>query len=134
MPSGTANVSERHQQQEQRHEVWLLGQPPLGGFLKFVRDKVIDGKDILPRQLADEWRQASDYYYELEETEAGVADQIGVRDLNPAMIPLAERVQDDKRFQRAFDTLPTSFGMVELDRLIAFQLQVTREFVDSLKA
>ena len=54
--------------------VWLLGQPHLGDYLDFVRAKVIGGESIPPGRLADEWRAANDYYYELEQAEAGAAD------------------------------------------------------------
>jgi hypothetical protein len=37
-------------------------------------------------------------------------------------------------FQRAFDTLPITLAMVELDRLVVFQPNVTLDFVDQLKA
>ncbi len=119
---------------ESSEELWLLGQPDLGYFLKFVRDKVVGGADLSPKALADEWRSANDYYYELEESEAGIADQVECRELAPDLLPLAEKVRADPRFQRAFDTLPTAFGMVELDRLVVFQHNVNWEFVDELKS
>jgi hypothetical protein len=114
-------------------ELWLLGQPDLGHFLKFVREKVVGGADLSRKALADEWRAANDYYYELEESEAGIADRVECWELDPTLLPLAEKVRADPRFQRAFETLPTGFGMVELDRLIVYQPNANREFVDDLK-
>jgi hypothetical protein len=119
---------------ESSEQLWLLGQPDLGYFLKFVRDKVVGGADLSPNALVDEWRSANDYYYELEEREAGIADQVECRQLDRSLLPLTENVRADSRFQRGFDTLPTGFGMVELDRLVVYQPNVTREFVDELKA
>jgi hypothetical protein len=118
---------------ESSEELWLLGQPDLGYFLKFVRDKVVGGADLPPKALVDEWRSVNDYYYELEESEAGIADQVECRQLERSLLPLAEEVRADSRFQRGFDTLPTGFGMVELDRLVVYQPNVTRAFVDELK-
>src|ERR1700693_1202280 len=103
-----------------REEVWLLGQPSLGHFLKFVREKVVGGAALSPRDLTDEWRRANEYYDELEETEAGIADGIDCRPLDPALAPLAAEVMADPRFQRTYDTVPTTFAMVELDRLVTF--------------
>jgi len=117
-----------------REELWLLGQPPLRKYLDFVEDMVIDGAAASPAALAEEWRTANDYYHELEEREAGIADGIEYRDLDPALAPLAAEVAADPRYRCTFDTLPTSFGMVELDRLVLCQIHVTRNFVDSLKA
>jgi hypothetical protein len=119
---------------ESSEELWLLGQPNLPFFLKFVRDKVVGGAQLSPKALADEWRTANDYYYELEESEAGIADQAECRELDPALLPLAERVMAAPWFQRGFCTLPTAFAIVELDRLVVRQPNVTREFVDELKA
>lgn len=119
---------------ESSDELWLLGQPDLGYFLKFVRDRVVGGADLSPRTLTEEWRSANDYYYELEESEAGIADQVECRELDRNLLPMAEQVIAAPWFQRAFDTLPITFAMVELDRLVVFQPNVTREFVDELKA
>ena len=55
-------------------EIWMLGQPPLQDYLDFVRHKVVNGAMLSPKKLVDEWRIANDYYYDLEESEAGIAD------------------------------------------------------------
>ena len=115
-------------------EVWLLGQPQLKDYLSFVRRSVIGGADIEPRLLADEWREANDYYYELEVSEAGDCDRIECRELPAELEPLAEALREDSRFQRTGRALPTSFAMVELDRLVVSQPHVTRQHVEALKA
>lgn len=114
-------------------EVWLLGQPPLQDYLDFVADMTIGG-DALPRAaLVDEWRRANDHYYDLEANEAGIADAVEVRDLDPALRPLAEAVMADARWRRAFDVLPTRFAMVELDRLVVSQPHANLNHVERLK-
>lgn len=117
-----------------REEVWLLGQPPLNDYLSYVRHSVIGGASADPRALCDEWREANDYYYELEQSEAGIADRVECRDLDPDWLPLAEEVESHPHFRRTFDTLPTRFGLVELDRLVVFQPHVTRDFAEALKS
>jgi len=117
-----------------RRELWLLGQPALRTYLDFVRDMVVDGGNADPKALCDEWREANDYYYELEQSEAGLADGAECRDLDPALAPLAEQVASDPSFCRTFDSLPTSFALVELDRLVVCQAHVTHDFVESLAA
>ncbi len=118
---------------EVREEIWLRGQPSLSEFLKFVRDKTVGGAEVSPRVLTDEWRSANDYYYELEKTEAGIADQVECLPLDPALAALVDEVFADPRFRRTFDSVPATFGMVELDRLVAFQPHVARQFVDASK-
>src|ERR687885_1932594 len=112
--------------------IWLLGQPPLQDYLHFVRKAVVGGAD--PRSLCDEWREANDYYYELEQSEAGIADRVERRELDPSLVPLAEAVMAAPCFHQSYDTLPTRIGMVELDRLVVFQRHVTQQFVDALKS
>jgi hypothetical protein len=115
-------------------EIWLLGQPPLTDYLHFVRHIAVDGENADQRALADEWREANDYYHELEELEAGIADHVECGALDPAMAPLAEELMADSGFRNAFDTLPTTIGLVELDRLVIFQPHVTCRFTDALRA
>jgi hypothetical protein len=115
-------------------EILLLGQPPLRRYLRHVRDKVVNGADFDRRVLLSDWRQANDYYQELEESETGIADEIEVLDLDPALAPLAEEVTADPRYRYTFRTIPASFGMVELDRLVLYQTHVTRQGTDRLKA
>jgi hypothetical protein len=129
---------EEHLPQPEKHvreEIWLLGLPPLGRLLEFVEDTALDGAKTGRAALIDEWRIANDYYQELERSEAGIANQGGaLRELGPELAPLAAEVKAHPRYRRAFDTLPTEFGMVELDRLIVYQRHVTRNFVDALTA
>ena len=114
-------------------EVYLLGQPPLRHYLRFVEDFALDSS-MDRASYVDEWRRANDYYRELEDREAGIADNVEVRDLDPGLVPLAEAVRLDARYRHTFSTLPTSFGVVELDRLVIFQPRVTQDFVNALKS
>jgi hypothetical protein len=105
-------------------EVWLLGQPPLPRYLDFVKKKAVCTANRPRAELVDEWREANDYFYSLETKEAGLADQIRIRDLDQNLQPLIDDVRQDTRFRRAFDTLPTRFALVELDRLVVSQSHV----------
>ena len=112
-------------------EVWLLGQPTLRQYIDFARGAAVDGA-LERAALCDEWRRANDYYHELEQREAGIADQVGARELDPALAPLVEAVRASASYRRTFDKLPTTFNMVELDRLVVFQKSVTDSFVKTL--
>jgi hypothetical protein len=114
-------------------EIVLLGQPSLQHYLDFVRDIVVGGEAADPRVVCDEWRRANDVYHELEESEAGIADAAECLDLDPALEPLAEALRADPQFRRTFDALPVSIGMVELDRLVVFQTEVTRQFIERIR-
>lgn len=125
---------ELHDKKPHLEELWLLGQPPLSRFLEFVEDTVVDAAKLDRAALTAEWCAANDYYQELERSEAGIANQAQPRELGPGLAALAARVKAHPRYRHSFDTLPTSFGMVELDRLIVYQKHVTHDFVDALKS
>ena len=115
-------------------EIRLLGQPPLLRHLAFVHDDVVNGAAMSRAELSDEWRRANDYYYDLEGSEGGIADEIEVLDLDPSLYPLVAEIENDPRYRYTFDTFPTEIAMVELDRLVIYQTHVTRQFTDELQA
>lgn len=105
-------------------EAWLLGQPPLERYLDYMQDTAIGGANISRSALVDEWRAANDYWYELEKSEAGIADKVEIRDLDPCLNPNVKEVMASSRYRRGFDELPTRFAMVELEKLIVSQRHV----------
>lgn len=115
-------------------EIYLLGHGALGQFLDFIDDAVIKGTDFDLASLTAEWRAAIEYYQHLETREAGIALQGSHRALDPAYQPWAAQLQSLPEFRHTFDIVPTTFGMVELDRLIVSQRSVTREHIESLRA
>src|SRR5207253_9519033 len=82
--------------------VFLVGRPPLGEFLGFIRTMSIDGQTADQGQLANEWRQANDHVSVLEKTEAGIADGLQIEQLSPSLTDMAERVRGQPGFQRTF--------------------------------
>jgi hypothetical protein len=114
-------------------ELWLLGQPPLRDYLKFVKHSVVGGEAMSVRTLTDEWRVANDRYYDLERTEAGIADTAKCRKLPRAMKPLAAELALHPHFRRTFDCLPVDIALVELDRLVVYQPHVTLPYVERLQ-
>ena len=115
-------------------EIWILGQPPLTRYLDFMEDEAVPGVDSNRAKLIDEWRLANDYYQALEKSEAGIANQVECREIDPRTTAMVNTLQGHARYRQTFDSLPTRVGMVELDRLIVFQKHVSRNFVEKLSA
>jgi len=109
--------------------IWLLGQPQLSDYLAFVATKVVDGGSADPRALVAEWRAANDHYYTLEQAEAGEADAIDWRPLEPELADRAAAIERNSWFRASFDNLPYAIGKVELDRLVVSQIHVERGHV-----
>lgn len=132
-PLPASSLSARPTSAGEHTEIYLLGLGSLGRYLKFIEDAVVrePGSDM--SGLTAEWRDAVAHYQELEVSEAGSVLQGSHRELDPVFAPLAARLQSQQAFRRTFDVLPTSFGMVELDRLIVHQPSVAGSFVDALR-
>lgn len=117
-----------------RSVVWMRGQPHLEDYLAFHKHKVIGGETADPRALAARWREANDLYHELEQREAGIADGIDCRPLDPELAGLAAELEANAWFQSAFDNLPTTIELVELDKLVVSQIQVENRFSSAIAA
>ncbi len=114
--------------------VFLIGRPPIGELLGFIRTMSVDGQTADLGKLTADWRAANDHVLTLEKSEAGAAD-------NPPVVPvpadinhLAAGVLNDPVFQMAYRFVPTEIAMVELDRLVVFQKFINLAFIEQLKA
>lgn len=116
---------------ECQQELWLLGQPPLWRYIEFV-EHASDGPRADRAALTEEWRAANEYYQELERSEAGIANSGSHRELDASFASMVAEMKAHPHYRRTFDTLPTTFMLVELDKLIVFQRHVRRTFVDRL--
>ena len=108
-------------------EVYLLGVPTLSDYVEYVRNKTLGGADAKESGLIAEWMAADALFARERESEPDIADGCEVRELPASMRPLVGHVLDDPYFTRAFENLPVAFGMVELDRLVVFQKDITRD-------
>ncbi|MFM9936271.1 MAG: hypothetical protein ACKVOL_08735 [Novosphingobium sp.] len=119
---------------ETRSMVWLRGQPHLEDYLSFYRKKVVGGDKVDPRALTARWREANDLYHQLEQDEAGIADNIVCKPLDKRLGGLAERLEANVWFRSSFDNLPYSIELVELDKLVVSQIQIENGFSAAIAA
>ena len=120
-------------QDVQSEEAWLLGQPPLQSYLDYMQDTALGGAQMSRSELVDEWRAANDYWYELEQSEPGIADKVEIRELDSSLRPCVDEVKASSRYRRGFNELPTRFAMVELAKLIVSQRHVDIRHTERLK-
>ena len=66
--------------------VFLIGRPPIGELVGFIRTMAVDGQSVDLGSLTAEWRAANDQVLKLEKDEAGAAD-------NPPFVALAESLR-----------------------------------------
>ena len=101
--------------------VYLVGRPPLKDFTGFVTEQGVNGQDADVGALTEEWHAASRYIQELQSQEKGLPDDAVIEPLPGHLEPLRDRLFEDPVFRRAFNTVPTDVGIVELDRLVVYQ-------------
>ncbi len=114
-------------------QVFLIGRPPLGEYLGFIATQAVGGNSIPHGVLAAEWRAANDHVHVLEKKEAGWADDPVVAAIPSSQQELVAQVLADPMFQRSYQVVPTTFGIVELDRLIVFQKSINLTYVKKLQ-
>jgi hypothetical protein len=114
--------------------VFLIGRPPIGEFIGFIRTMAVNGHTVDQGLLAEEWRRANDHVIGLEKAEAGIADGVAWSALPRSLTDLADRVRTEPSFAQTFRFVPVEFGMVELDRLIVYQKFINLGFVGLLRS
>jgi hypothetical protein len=114
-------------------QVFLVGRPPVGEFIGEITTQTVGGEDADIGELMTEWRTANDHVRLLESTEAGFADDPEILSLPECLNQLATKVQDNTVFRRAYQLVPTTIGMVELDRLIVYQKHIDLDHVQRIR-
>jgi len=113
--------------------VFLIGRPPIGELLGFIRTMTTDGQRVDLASVTTEWRTANDHVLRLETTESGVADNPPVEALPDALREAAESLFADSMFRRAYQSVPTEIAQIDLDRLVVFQKFINLTYVEELK-
>ncbi len=115
-------------------ELWLRGQPPLHHYLDYVMENAITETPLDRAHLIKKWGVANDRYAELETTENGFPDKIQVSRCPSSLVTKISAIENTAPFKRTFNSVPTRFAMVELDRLIVTQPHINLKQVIRLKA
>ncbi len=113
--------------------VFLIGRPPIGELLGFIRTMAVDGQSVDLGNLTAEWRTANDRVLNLERDEAGAPDNPPVASLAESLRPLAGAVMADPVYRRAYRFVPTDVAVIDLNRVVVFQKFINLSYVDELK-
>lgn len=112
--------------------VFLVGRPPMGEYLGFMKVQTLGGDAQDEGALSEEWRRANDHVRQLEAREAGIADSPQLGPLPSELQPLRDQLIADPVYQRSFRIVPSDVAIVELDKLVVFQKHINLEFVRQL--
>jgi hypothetical protein len=111
--------------------LYLIGQPTLKQFLRFVRDRAVNPHH--PGSLTEEWHAANAIVRSLEKEEAGIADGPAINPVSPDNEVLLEFLKDPL-VRNSFNTVPTEVAFVNLDQVVVYQHHIDLSFVCRLKA
>jgi len=113
--------------------VFLIGRPPIGELLGFIRTMAVDGQTSDLATVTEEWRAANDHVLQLERDEAGIADNPTVTPLATSLNSLADAVKADPVFGRAYRFVPSDVAIIDLNQVVVFQKFINLSYVDQLK-
>ena len=116
---------------EPNETILLAGRPTLRRFIRFVARNAVAAPDR--GALIEEWQAAREHVRALESVEQGLADHPEMTQLGPEYEPLLVEFLKDPLVRHGFNTVPTDVALVELDRLVVFQLHIDLAFVRNLQ-
>jgi hypothetical protein len=83
--------------------------------------------------ITQAWTAASARMTHLAQVEGGEPDSVEILDLSTEFHTRLNEIASDRLFQASFSGLPTSFKLVELDKLVAPQRDVNTDYVDDVR-
>lgn len=112
---------------------YLLGAMQQLQITMTVRAQCIPEEVARLPEVIERWRRASARMQELATKEVGAADQIQPEETPAELKPQLEQIEADSLFQASFSAVPTTFKVVEIDRLVAPQREVNLDYVETLR-
>lgn len=114
------------------HTLLLRGLFPLSKLIRFVRERCPPGH-VDESVLLARWREARAVASMLADDEAGLADEVGMRELPEDLSPLGAAALRQPSMHRITSAVPRAWCMVEVDRLIIFQDSINLHHLQTLK-
>lgn len=109
--------------------LYLIGQPTLKQFLRFVKDRAVDPESS--GDLTEEWQAANAVMKTLEKDEAGIANNPGIEPVGPDNELLLEFLKNPL-IRNGFNTVPSEVAYVNLNELVVYQHHIDLTFVHRL--
>lgn len=119
---------------ETLHYSHLIGIPPFGDFLQFLRNRSSPGEVGSDATLVREWRAASARIQQMQEEEGAWSTSARVAPLPEEVECLARLHTQDPEVQHALGALPFRWALVDLAQLIVDQRSIDLSYVEQLGA
>ena len=116
---------------EYDENLYLIGRPPLKGFLRFVSGHAVNPPD--EGTLSKRWHTASEVVARLKKEEAGIADNPQIQKLGQEYKPLLKEFLKDPLVKNGFNSVPTEVAMIDLDHTVVYQERIDTTFARRLE-
>jgi hypothetical protein len=116
-----------------RNYLLLYGASAKAEVINYVRTECIPEEQNSLSQIVAEWEAAGKTFRKIEESGAGEAERIEVKDIPAEYFPKLHQIEEDFLFKQSFSLIPYEFKLVEIDPLVASQRAVNLDYVAVLK-
>jgi hypothetical protein len=109
------------------------GAATLAEVVNIVRSQCIEEEIGNLNMITSDWRQSSNHFQALIKNEPGLAETIGVQNIEESYLERLAEIASDLLFKQSFSLLPTEFKLVEIGKLVAPQRLVNLGYVERLR-
>src|SRR2546421_8208684 len=111
---------------------YLYGATTQPEVINFVRTQCMVRDEAEIQRIVQDWKQAAQRFAAITSFPKVVPESMIVRNLPDEVAPLIREIAAEPLFNRSFSMLPMSFGIVEIDKLVAGQRYVNLDYVAKL--
>lgn len=115
-------------------ETYLYGFATQAEVVHHIRTQAVPEEAARLPEIMKRWVDLRPTIAALEATQASLAESIAIQEMPPTMREQLASIESDPLFSKTFSMLATSFAMVEIDKLIAPQRTINRDYADRLRA
>ncbi len=112
--------------------LYLYGATTQPEVISFIRTQCVVRDEAEVHRIVQDWKRAAQRFTAANAFPKVVPETIAVSDLPSEFDELIPDIASEPLFQRSFSMLPMSFGMVEIDKLVAGQRYVNLDYVAKL--
>jgi len=110
--------------------LYLYSALPRDGIQNLIREYCIKEEQQNIEQTLKDWEKATQALRETEKKEQGLADNNVTFDITNSKL---DSIEKDVLFKNTFEKTPTEFRYVEIDNLVAYQRQVSLDYIATLE-
>lgn len=111
-------------------QLYLYAFATQGEIVNHVRTQAIEEESGRIEDILQSWQALQARVQTIMAHEAGLADQGVIEPIPDEHSNYISEIENDPLFKRTFSLVPTSFGIVEIDRLVAAQRSVNIAYVN----